>query len=37
MDVLEHIILLFRVISWPLGWDILAQGLIKLIDYLKVA
>jgi hypothetical protein len=21
------------VISWPLGWDILAQGLIKLIVY----
>jgi hypothetical protein len=22
------------VISWPLGWDILAQGLIELIEYL---
>jgi hypothetical protein len=21
------------VISWPLGWDILAQGLIELIEY----
>jgi hypothetical protein len=21
------------VISWPLGWDVLAQGLIKLIGY----
>jgi hypothetical protein len=23
----------FSVISWPLGWDILAQGLIELIEY----
>jgi hypothetical protein len=21
------------VISWPLGWDVLAQGLIELIEY----